>query len=289
MKKTHFAILCLAMLILLLAGCSKEVAVDTSGLKNISLTAEAAAVTGTDFTAAVIADEHYELPQAVTVTVDGTVLTEGYTYDSTTGVLTISGDAITGDIAISAQAGESILGTWAGSIDISELVNTMMGAAPEVTEYFSFSGIAFDVEMTFLADGTCSLAVNEESLKNTYEAMMQQIIPGMKKMMQDILTESKLDMTVDEFLAASNISLEDLVKDAIGENPLDEMAESLKRDGYYTLAEGTLFITDEKGEEPDAEDATPYTLEAGVLTIQAPEGMEEEAKSMFPLVLKRVS
>lgn len=290
MKKKLCRILCLAVaLVMLLAGCSKEVAVDASGLKNSSLTAEATAVTGTDFTATITADEHYELPEAVSITIDGAVLTEGYTYDSATGVLTVSGDAITGDITISAQAEESILGNWSGSVDISELVNTMMGDVPETADYFSFSDITFDMEMTFLADGSCSVAVTEESLKNAYELMIQQVIPGMKKMLEDILAAGNIDMTVDEFLAASNMSLEDMIRESIDEDSLDEIAGGLVQEGYYTLADGILYITDEKGEEPGDDDATPYTLENGVLTIQAPEDMEEEAAAMFPLVLKRAS
>ena len=52
MKKQISIVLCLLVLVaVLLTGCSKEVAVDTSGLQNITFTGEAVATTKETYTA----------------------------------------------------------------------------------------------------------------------------------------------------------------------------------------------------------------------------------------------
>ncbi|MBQ7916294.1 MAG: DUF885 domain-containing protein [Firmicutes bacterium] len=89
---------------LLFSGCSKEVTVDTAGLDRITSDGAAIGQTKEDYTATLTAEEGYDLPKAVEVTIDGVVLTGGYTYDPETGLLTIDGESITGNVVISAAA-----------------------------------------------------------------------------------------------------------------------------------------------------------------------------------------
>ena len=56
-----------------------------------------------DYTAVLTAVDGYKLPETLTITVDGTALTEGYTYDSLSGQLTIDAASITGDLVIIAD------------------------------------------------------------------------------------------------------------------------------------------------------------------------------------------
>lgn len=104
MKKVLLLTLCLVMMICLLAGCSKEVTVDTTGLVNIKYAGEAVAKTKESYTAVLTADQYYALPKTITVTMDGVAITEGYVYNPTTGEVMISEEAVTGNIAISAKA-----------------------------------------------------------------------------------------------------------------------------------------------------------------------------------------
>ena len=63
-----------------------------------------APVAGEDFTATLIPDEGYKLPQQVQVLVEGAELpSEGYAYDPATGALTVYGAYVTGDIELIAD------------------------------------------------------------------------------------------------------------------------------------------------------------------------------------------
>ena len=65
-----------------------------------------------DYTATLVPDSGYILPETITVTVDGAALTQDtdYTYDNETGQLTIMANAITGSIVITAAGIEKTYG-----------------------------------------------------------------------------------------------------------------------------------------------------------------------------------
>lgn len=76
--------------------------------------------TTTDYIATLSADTNYTLPASITVNIDGTPLTAGtgYTYDSTSGVLTIYAASIIGDIEITA-AGVLPVTTYALTVNLN--------------------------------------------------------------------------------------------------------------------------------------------------------------------------
>ena len=59
------------------------------------------ALAGQNYTATLIADEGYALPTSVQVSINGEIVKSGYSY--TDGVITISGNAIVGNIIITAS------------------------------------------------------------------------------------------------------------------------------------------------------------------------------------------
>ncbi len=59
---------------------------------------------GQDYSTTIVAAEKYELPSSITITIGGTVITKGYTYDSETGAVHIEGKKITGPVEIIAIA-----------------------------------------------------------------------------------------------------------------------------------------------------------------------------------------
>ena len=103
MKKFLTLTLCFLLLASLLTGCSKEVTVDFD-LENISVEAEDTAFTKKEYTATLEAEEYYVLPDEITVTMDGEVIEEGYTYDAGTGEIVIDAKAVTGEVGIEAEA-----------------------------------------------------------------------------------------------------------------------------------------------------------------------------------------
>lgn len=75
----------------------------TGALTNLAMTGESSVALGTDYTAVLTPDAGFVLPDSIAVTVGGTTLTGGYTYDSATGALTVDAAVITGDVEITAS------------------------------------------------------------------------------------------------------------------------------------------------------------------------------------------
>jgi len=288
MKKFFAILLSALMLMSLLTGCSKEVTVDAAGLQHMTLEGAVTAMTKEGYTAKLIPQEHYVLPEIITVTMEDQK-EQTYTYDPATGELTFT--EVTGNITISGAATESIVGTWAGTVEFSEeYIKESMTVEPTMANYFTIRPFSLDLTMTFHEDGTCALEIDEESAKKAVDQMMQDIMDGMVKLLDELLKQQGLNMTTEEYLEASGVTMEDLREQMAGQMDAQDMMENFSHEANYEIRDGKLLISDDLDTAPEEEDAAPYTLADGVLTIEASEEAAEEEGSeyMFPLVLNRV-
>lgn len=287
MKKTITIMLSLLMLMSLLIGCSKEVTVDAAGLQHMVLDGAATALTKEGYTATLIPDANYDLPESITVTMED----QGeatFTYDPVSGQLTFP--EVTGNITLSGTATESIVGTWAGTADFTEMFAKEFAADPATAEYFTVSSFKLDLTMEFDAEGICTLTVDEESAKAAMDTLAKELVDGMVKMLDDMLKQQGVNMSTEDYLTLSGITLEDLTAQLTSEMQVEDMLKELENKSNYHLQDGKLWISDDLDSQADADDACPYTLAEGVLTIEAPaEAAEEDAAAyLFPLVLNRV-
>ena len=292
MKKQLSIVLCLLLLVsVLLTGCTKEVAVDASGLQNITFTGETVANNKDAYTATLTAAEHYDLPETITVTVGGTALTEGYTWEPATGALNIDSAYITGDIAIAGTATESIVGTWTGTVDITDyLTDTMTAADASMATYFTFSDLVMDMTMSFTAEGTCSMEFDQEGMETLINKMLEQMRPGLEKMMTEAIAAEGLDMSLEEFLEMAGISLDDLLAEVADAALSADVLEDMNQSGNYQAKDGRLWISDDLDSEIDEDDWQVYTIENGTLTIDLADGdTDVETAFLFPLTLTRVN
>lgn len=286
MKKFFTIALSVLMLMSLLTGCSKEVTVDAAGLQHMTLEGALTTMTKEGYTAKLVPQEHYELPETITVTMEDQE-EQSYSYDPATGELTFT--EVTGNITITGIATESIIGTWASTVDFTEMLKASMAADPTVAEFFSFSSFVLDITITFDAEGVCTLTIDEESAKVALETIAQEMLDGMLKMIDELLKQQGVDMTAEDYLAATGMSMDDLREQLSAELDVEDMIDELSQENTYEIRDGKLYIADADGNMTE-EDASSFTLADGVLTIEASEeaAEEEAAAYMFPLVLNRV-
>lgn len=287
MKKKIALLLCLTLLLgVFFTGCSKEFAVETDDLEHIGFDGEDIAVADEDYSATLTADEGFEIiADSVYVEVDGEELSRGWEFDADSGELTIDGDKITGDITIGAQAQESLVGTWTGSVDMTDMLNDEMAAA-EIDAYFQFTELSLRLVMTFTEEGTCSLAIDETSVTELLEAVKVQMKDGMVAMLQEQLKAMNVDMSVDELLAQSGMTLDELIDQSMEGALSEDMFSGLETETSYMAKGGMLYI-DDAPEDLDESSANPYEISGNTLTIQISEEEDEPYAFMFPLVLKK--
>lgn len=268
-----------------------EVDVDTDTLFNLTLEDESDAMMMHAYEATLVPAKGCELPEEITVTVAGSELTDEYIYDNTTGKLTINKSAITGDIAISASAVVDIVGTWEGTVDMSDIINDALAADPTMAGYFSFSDISFKIILTFDENANFTMRGDEASFQNTMDNLKEQMADGMRKYFEDYLAASNINMSVDDLLAFSGISIDELIQEAFEESMPDDMLEELETECKYTIIGDTMFLGDYVDPEADSFECNPFSINGNTLTIEVtPEDDGDTFMDyLFPLVLERVN
>ena len=111
----------------------------SSSLSHVGFSGESYATYNTDYTASLVAVTGYSLPSAIKVTVGGATLTQGsgYSYNSSTGAITINGGFITGDIVVTASGVAKSytvsLDMQGGSMGSASVTATYDSAMPAIT------------------------------------------------------------------------------------------------------------------------------------------------------------
>ena len=111
----------------------------SSSLSHVGFSGGSYATYNTDYTASLVAVTGYSLPSAIKVTVGGATLTQGsnYSYNSSTGAITINGGIITGDIVVTASGVAKSytvsLDMQGGSMGSASVTATYDSAMPAIT------------------------------------------------------------------------------------------------------------------------------------------------------------
>lgn len=180
---------------------------------------------------------------------------------------------------------DTIIGTWTGEADLNETLNTSMEQAG-LGDYFNFTAFVLEMTVVFNEDGTYSMSVSEDSFTAACQAVAAELSSGMELYLTDLLEEQGLDMTVEEFLELSGISLEDLTSELLTEETLNEGLSTLNISGQYIAEEGKLYTSGDIEEAVDMSYCDTYTLDGSTLTITMTATGEET--SLPTMILTRV-
>lgn len=186
---------------------------------------------------------------------------------------------------------ELIIGDWTAELDMTDLMSeAMMGTEEmeEMEEYFKFEGIAFKINMSFKEDGTCTLKVDEDSVEECMNLVIDQAIDGMILMMEDLTGMTFADMaamssmTEDEYKQALKDELlaeADMGEDFVAELGIEEETAN------YELKDGKIYTSET--------DYMAYELSGNELKITeiVEEGLDTDAEfsidAFLPLVFTR--
>ncbi len=172
---------------------------------------------------------------------------------------------------------ELILGEWtcevAGSdfgYDLNEMV---VGNLGDAAQYFEFSDMTFTFNFSFYEDGTLDASVNQESLNETMQTVVDEFVEGYINYME-AEAEALYGMSLDELLEAENMTRQEFVdlcyeqfSDVFEENFGEIDLDAFEELNYYALSEGKLYISDSEYDLMDEENGIAYTLDETTLTV----------------------
>ncbi|MCC8182719.1 MAG: GDSL-type esterase/lipase family protein, partial [Clostridiales bacterium] len=219
---------------------------------------------GVAYTTTLTADTGYSLPSSVTVTVGGTTLTAetDYTYDSSTGELTIPASAVTGNIVITAAGVDSNTVTVTYTYDdlaSSNEAKTISKGTAYTTTLTATTGYSMPDSITVTVGGTTLTAGTDY----TYNSATGQLTIPADEVTGDIVITAggvatftvKYDLTK---LTSSNTTAKWLDGDS-------DFTTTLTPSDGYSLPDG---ITVTAGDTPlSAETGYTYNSTTGALTI----------------------
>lgn len=188
---------------------------------------------------------------------------------------------------------EKLVGTWTADVDMSSMTNELLASMGEgAEEYFTFEGFSVTLVMTFNEDGTYSSTIDQASAEAAVDSLMVTLEDGMVKMLEDQLAAAGLAMTVDEMLAASGMTMEDVLAAVDTSSLVTEMTEGAATEGKFEAKDGKLFLSDGLDYEVDEAVYDTYELDGNSLTLLEHVGAESDeeqlvADGMYPVTLTK--
>ncbi|MCC8028436.1 MAG: immunoglobulin domain-containing protein [Lachnospiraceae bacterium] len=235
----------------------------TKNFENVTGSGSSLAWGGEDYTVTLTADEHYALPDDITVTVDGTELTsvDDYAYDAENGTLTVYAASITGDLEITVSG---VVAEYTVSTDLSNVSidgDTVAAVGEDYTatltadEYYALpDDITVTAGGTELASGEGYAYDSESGSLTVYAAY---ITGDLEIAVSGDATSYSVSMNL------SHLSIEGDTRAAVGE----DYEAVLTADKYFVLPDG-ITVTAGDTELVSGDDYT-YDSESGSLTIPA--------------------
>ena len=113
---------------------------------------------------------------------------------------------------------DALIGTWAGEVNYANYFNQGLQSieGEGLAEYWSVENFPITLILTFREDGTYSMTVDRDKLNVTIETLKKKLTRGLRNFIQDLIDASESTLTVDEFMASMDISMDELIQEAVG-------------------------------------------------------------------------
>ena len=185
-----------------------------------------------------------------------------------------------------AASGEGLEGTWRTEIDMADMINEQM-AASGMGEFMNISDFSITMVMDIKGDGTYAMTVDKDALAGSMEGVKEDMKSGVTAYMESMIKEQGLDISVEDAMAASGMSLDDMVDQAFSEEAMDEMTAGLHIEGQYKAEDGKFYTSGSVDEAP-SDNYESYTLDGDTLTLDAGStDVPSEMEAFLPLVFTR--
>ena len=193
-------------------------------------------------------------------------------------------------LALCACGGEkkdTLVGTWKANIELAEAFNEEMAAAG-MGDFINLESFALPLVMTFNEDGTGSMTVDQEAMTATIDKLAADLTAGLESYFTEYFASMGIEMDLDEALAASGLSMDDLVDEFKAEFAGEEAFAEFTNEFKYKAEEGKLYMSEDLDSEI-SDTYNTYELKGNTLTLNiGTEELDEEmAKYLFPMTLTR--
>ena len=143
----------------------------------------------------------------------------------------------------------SIIGKWEAELDMADLINEMMEDEMGVELDKKFKNLDVTIVMEF-DKKEVELSMEATGLEKAIKKQMPDVLTAV---LETMLEEQDLDMTLDELLESQNTTLDDLVNETLEDMNFDELEGSLNdfETSKYELDGDKLYTFDDEIDEDE--------------------------------------
>lgn len=191
---------------------------------------------------------------------------------------------------------KKFIGLWEGSIDLTDFINQGLAEDEEMAEYIEIDECIFIVKLTFNEDGTYKMLVEEDAAEKTFDTIRENMKKGIEKYFEDYIESMDINMTVEEVLLASDLSLDALVEEAFSDEMIDSIISEMSSEGNYEVKDGKLFTSENLDSKIDENVYENYEITHDELILL--ESSEEddfkestdtlEGLKVYPMTFKKI-
>ena len=214
-----------------------------------------------------------------------------YLFSALAALLLIS--VLIGMTGCSSEA-DALVGSWEGEVNYARYFNEgiVVAAGEELAQYWMVEDFSLTLVMTFRADGTYSMTVDQIKLEDTIANLKTKLTKGLTDYMRDLIEASGSEMTVDEFMSTLDISVDELIDQTLGDQMINAMVADCTFEGNYEVKDGKLYTSAGLDFSIDKNVYEVYEITQNTLTLMSLVSSGDTARldaELYPITLIRVT
>lgn len=184
---------------------------------------------------------------------------------------------------------KALVGKWAMTVDMVDALNAGLNSAG-LNDAMRLSAFVVTMNFTFKSDGTYVCQLNADAFQNTMDALKDEMKTGYAKYIEDKSAAQGTNMTIDEFLAMSGVTIDEALDQFISVDRLAGLADEWAAEGNYKTKGGKLFLSSSLDSQVDPQVYYTYTIDGDSMSFLSGVGTDEdELSDYFPIQLTRIS
>ncbi len=184
----------------------------------------------------------------------------------------------------------TLVGTWKADVNLADLFNQEIAAAdPTMGEHIKLDSFNLPLVLELKEDGTGSMRVDADAMTTTMDKLAADLTTGLEAYFTEYFSSMGLEVDLDEALAASGMSLDELVAEMKDQFASEEAFEEFTSEFNYKAEDGKLYMSDDLESEINTDEYNGYKLDGDTLTLDAGNLTDEDEmiEYLFPMTLKR--
>ena len=186
---------------------------------------------------------------------------------------------------------QKFVGTWKTDLDISEtLEKAVKETSPEMADYVDFGTISpITLVLTFRNDNIYSQSMDQASCDKFGDELYVVMKDMFYKYFEAVIASEGYDISVDEFLDLAEISMDDILDEAMSAYDAETMFKTARSAGNYLVKDGKLFLSAGVDLGIDENIYDTYEISGDKLTLTKHFGNDEDAlpEEFYPLVFEK--